>query len=55
MSQVWLITGSSRGLERAISEVMLAAGDPIKAASVILYITSLTEPPLRLMNTLGET
>ena len=55
MSQIWLITASSHGLEPAISEVMLAAGDPIKAASVILYIASLTEPLLRLMNTLKET
>ncbi|MEH2467633.1 hypothetical protein [Nostoc sp.] len=42
MSQVWLITSNSRGLEWAISEVMLTAGEPIKAASVILYIASLT-------------
>ncbi|WP_298908920.1 hypothetical protein [uncultured Nostoc sp.] len=47
-----MITGSSRGLEQAISKVMLAAGDLI---NVILYIASLTEPPLGLMNTLGET
>lgn len=29
MSKVWLITGSSRGLGRALAEATLAAGDPV--------------------------
>ncbi len=33
MSQVWLITGSSRGLGRAISEAVLAAGHQLVATA----------------------
>ncbi len=33
MSQVWLITGSSRGLGRAISEAVLATGHQLVATA----------------------
>src|SRR5207244_960019 len=33
MSQVWLITGSSRGLGRALAEVVLAAGHKLIATA----------------------
>lgn len=31
MSKVWLVTGAARGLGRAISEAVLAAGDRLVA------------------------
>jgi NAD(P)-dependent dehydrogenase (short-subunit alcohol dehydrogenase family) len=31
MSKVWLVTGSSRGLDRALVEVALEAGDRVVA------------------------
>jgi NAD(P)-dependent dehydrogenase (short-subunit alcohol dehydrogenase family) len=33
VSKVWLITGSSRGLGRALAEATLAAGDQVVAAA----------------------
>jgi NAD(P)-dependent dehydrogenase (short-subunit alcohol dehydrogenase family) len=33
MAQVWLITGSARGLGRAIAEAVLAAGDKLIATA----------------------
>src|SRR5260370_10440196 len=33
MSKVWLITGSSRGLGRALAEAVLAAGDKLVATA----------------------
>jgi NAD(P)-dependent dehydrogenase (short-subunit alcohol dehydrogenase family) len=33
VSQVWLVTGSSRGLGRALAEAVLAAGHPLVAAA----------------------
>ena len=33
MSKVWLVTGAARGLGRAISEAVLAAGDRLVATS----------------------
>jgi len=33
MSQVWLVTGSSRGLGRAIVEASLAAGNKVMATA----------------------
>ena len=33
MSQVWLITGSSRGLGRALAEAVLAAGHKLAATA----------------------
>jgi NAD(P)-dependent dehydrogenase (short-subunit alcohol dehydrogenase family) len=33
MAQVWLITGSARGLGRAIAEAVLAAGDQLIATA----------------------
>ena len=33
MSQVWLVTGSSRGLGRAIVEAGLAAGNKVMATA----------------------
>ena len=35
MSQVWLVTGSSRGLGRAIVEASLAAGNKVMATARI--------------------
>ena len=33
MSKIWLITGSSRGLGRALTEAVLAAGDRVVATA----------------------
>src|SRR3954470_6768671 len=33
MSKVWLITGSSRGLGRALAEAVLASGDQVVATA----------------------
>jgi len=33
MTQVWLITGSSRGLGRSITEAVLASGDKVAATA----------------------
>ena len=33
MAQVWFITGSARGLGRAIAEAVLAAGDKLVATA----------------------
>ncbi|HIH2640758.1 TPA: SDR family NAD(P)-dependent oxidoreductase, partial [Burkholderia cenocepacia] len=33
MSKVWLVTGAARGLGRAISEAVLAAGDRLVAGA----------------------
>jgi len=41
MAQVWLVTGSSRGLGRAIVEAGLAAGNKVLATArdIDLYMT----------------
>jgi NAD(P)-dependent dehydrogenase (short-subunit alcohol dehydrogenase family) len=48
MAQVWLVTGSSRGLGRAIVEAGLAAGNKVLAASglhcaTLLYLRSVLD------------
>ena len=45
MTQVWLVTGSSRGLGRAIVEAGLAAGNSVLATA--RDIESLSELPER--------
>ena len=40
MAQVWLVTGSSRGLGRAIVEAGLAAGNKVLATASSLWCKS---------------
>ncbi len=48
MAQVWLITGSARGLGRAIAEGVLGAGDKLIAtARHPQQLSDLAELPLR--------